>query len=117
MLEYVPLIGLLVTIAIAYNNHRQQHKVIQQQSKELEELRHNRKRDLILKYYPPLAESLRDSIPDIAYTYRTGHQKEYGDYLDALIEMANQSTLNIIESLDEPRAHSVLLNNSTFIIQ
>jgi len=109
MLEYVPLLGFLVAVIAAYYNHQQQQKVIQQQaeelhqqSKQLEELSHNRKRELIEKYYPPLAESLRHSIPDIAYTYREGYQKEYGNYLDVLVEMANQSTLNIIESLDEP---------------
>jgi len=109
MVDYVTILGIILTAVIAYVSYQQQQKIIRQQAEEinhqamqLEELKNERRRELIEKYYPPLAENLRHSLPDIAYTYREGYQKEYGEYLEILVEMANQSTLNIIESLDEP---------------
>jgi len=58
------------------------------------------RRELILSYYPSLAENLRLSLPDIAYRYTQGHQ-EHGHYFEVLVDMSNDSTLSIIEGLDK----------------
>ena len=101
MSEYiVALLGIAVTIVIAYYSHQQQQKVIRQQVEEIEELKKGRRRELIEKYYPPLAENLRLSLPDMAYRYVQGFQ-EHGHYFDKLIDMANDSTLKFIQGLDE----------------
>jgi len=101
------LTGLGLTASIIY------YAMVLRNANKSQQIRErDRKREQIEKYYPHLAESLRHSIPDIAYTYREGYQKEHGDYLDVLIEMANQSTLSIIESLDE-----VLYNDLKIILE
>ena len=67
MLEYVPVIALIVSILYAYVSYRQQQKTIRQQAEEnmhlalqLEELRNDRKQDLIKKYYPPRAHLIEN---------------------------------------------------------
>lgn len=79
MLEYaIPVLSILVPSIIGYISYRQQQKVIQQQAEELrhqaiqlEELRTNRKQELIEKYYPALAENLRARSHFVdAHTYR-----------------------------------------------
>jgi hypothetical protein len=99
---------IVVTIILAFISYYQQNRVIRQQAEEikqqaeqLEEQKLGRRRETIEKYYPPLAENLRHSLPDIAFMYHVGVVQEYGTYFDVLIEMANQSTLGIIEALDE----------------
>lgn len=108
MSEYVPVAVLVVTIIGLYNERRHQQQVIRQQAEEikqqaeqLEELRKGERRKRIERYYPPLAEDLRHSLPNIAYLFKEGSLLQYKTYFNVLIEMANNSTLNIIEALDE----------------
>ncbi len=74
--------------------------MIRQQVEEIEELKKGRRRELIGKYYPPLAENLRLSLSNIAYNYIQGYQ-EHAHLFDELVDMANDSTLRFIQGLDE----------------
>jgi len=96
MLEYVPFLALLVAIVGLI----QQQRVIHQQSQEIEELKQGRRKELIEKYYPPLAENLRLSLQDVTYRYIQGYQ-EHGHYFEILVDMANELTLKLIQGLDE----------------
>lgn len=58
------------------------------------------RRELILEYYPPLAENIRYSLSDISKRYIQRFQ-EHDHYFEFLVEMANKSTLKIIEGLDK----------------
>jgi uncharacterized protein (DUF2249 family) len=93
-------LGLIVTIIYATLNHRQQQKVIYQQALEIQELKKGQRLELIDKYYPPLTENLRLSIPDVAQRYLQGY-REHGNYFEELVDMENQSTLRYIQGIDE----------------
>ena len=69
-------------------------------SNERKKTKKENRRELILKYYPLLAEDLRLSLPDITYRFIQGYQ-EHGNYLEVLVGMSNDSTLKIIEGLDK----------------
>lgn len=107
MVDWVTLIPTVAAILIAVISYYQQNRVIRQQAVEirqqaeqLQEFRKGERRERIERYYPPLAENLRLSLPDIANKYRMGTVVEHSNYFNVLIEMANQSTLSIIEALD-----------------
>ena len=106
MADWVTWAPVFVTIILAGIGYFQQNRVIRQQAEELshqaeqlEELRKGRKRELIMKFYPPLAENLRHTVKELDYHYK-GIQGQYDEFFDVLIQMRDDSTLKFIESLD-----------------
>jgi hypothetical protein len=106
MADWVTWVPLVVTIILAGITYFQQNRVIRQQAEELshqaeqlKELRKGRQRELIMKYYSPLAENLRHTVKEFHNNYM-GIQGQYDEFFNVLIKMRNDSTLKIIESLD-----------------
>ncbi len=126
MVDWATWVPTVVAIFVAVISYLQQNRVIRQQAEEikhqaeqLEELRKGRQRELIEKYYPPLAENLRHSVENFSYNYR-GLEGHYNEFFNVLISMKDDSTLKIIESLDLelyeklliiPDTHLPMLNN------
>ncbi len=106
MIDWVTWVPSVVAIVVGVISYLQQNRVIRQQAEEikhqaeqLEELRKGRQRELIKEYYPPLAENLRHTVKGLDYHYK-GIQGQYDEFFDVLIQMRDDSTLKIIESLD-----------------
>ena len=107
MADWVVWVPTVVTIIIAAVSIFQQNRVIRQQTQEikhqaeqLEEQRLGRRRAYIERYYPPLVESLRHTVKDFDSNYK-GLQGQYNEFFEVLIQMRDDSTLKIIESLDK----------------
>jgi hypothetical protein len=112
MVDYISLLVFVATVIFAYLSYRhqqqqitllkeqirQQEEELKQQADQLNQQKQQRRRELIEKYYPPLAENLRLSLPEASNKYYRGHITRNAPYFDVLIDMDNNSTLRIIEA-------------------
>ena len=121
MADWVTWAPVFVTIILAGIGYLQQNRVIRQQAEELshqaeqlEELRKGRQRELIMKFYPPLAENLRHTVKEFDTKYK-GIQGQYDEYFNVLLQMRDNSTLKIIESLDNGLYQKCLEILNTFL--
>ncbi len=121
MADWVSWAPTVVTIIIAVVSILQQNRVIRQQAEEikhqaeqLEEQRLGQRREYVEKYYPPLVESLRHTVKDFDSNYK-GLQGRYNEFFEVLIEMRDDSTLKIIESLDSELYEKCLEILDTFL--
>lgn len=91
-------LALIVAIMYHFREDKNAKEIIKQQNEELELLRQQR-RELIETYYPPLAENLRHSIENL-HPHMRGEEGFYEDFFEILDRMKDDSTLKIIEALD-----------------